>query len=250
MSARLFECLTLEPTSAAQPVITTPLGTLSLDAEVDGVVIGDLKPSAAYRLECGGYLLRWALDGITAELLLCRPQPAVSGSMTVDDCWAGMWRVRVSVPAESLKFSCLWEPGYLWTEGNPDSGEGLAAQTWEKSDQENGLLRVTVGTVDVGVLTRYAQRGLLPGRWANLLGWSYGGIVPDVRTGEVDPVVYLPEGFRFVFPALAAGEQCQVQFVVAWSSFLSAEAAKGDASTWYAVDCSPEAILLGAGCLE
>ena len=243
MSTSLFACPTLGLTADAEPKIVTPLGTLSLDAEVDGVLLGDLKPSAAYRLERGGYLLRWTLDGITAELLLCRPQPALPGNMVVNDCWAGMWRVRVSVPADPLVFSCLWEPGYLWTEGSPNSGEGLDAQTWEKSDQESGFLCVTVGTVDTDWLAGHAQRGLLPHRWADLLGWSYGG------TGKVDPVVYFPDGFRLILPALAAGEQCQVQFVAAWSSSPSAEAAESDASTWYAVDCPPEAILLATGCL-
>ena len=229
--------------------INTPLGTLFLNADVDGVQIGDLKPSAAYQLERGGYLLRWTLDGITAELLLCRAQLAPYESMAVDDCWAGIWRVQVSVPANTLMFSCLWELGYLWTEEiGPESGEGLEAQTWEKSDRDNGILRVTVGTADAEWLAGHAQHGLLPHRWSELLGMSYGGTMPDPRTGKIDPVVYLKDGFRIVLPVLAAGEQCQVQFVVAWAS-LNKEEAEDDVSTWLAVDRRPEDILSGAGCL-
>jgi hypothetical protein len=101
LSTPLFECPTLELTNAAEPKIVTPLGTLSLDAEIDGVLLGDLKPSAAYRLEHDGHLFSWTLDGFIAELLLCRPHLSLRADRAVEGCWAGMWRVRVSVPAEA-----------------------------------------------------------------------------------------------------------------------------------------------------
>lgn len=249
MPATLFVCPTLGLTADAEPKIVTPLGTLTLDAEFDGILIGDLKPSATYQLERGGHLFRWTLDGFTAELLLCRPHFSLPAGMTVDDCWAGMWRLRTSVINERPEFSCAWRPDSLWTERGPESGEGLDAQTWEA-----GPVRVTVGTMDADWLSGHANRGLLPIRWAELLGWGYGGIGADPDTGKIDPVVYLENGFRLVLPMLEAGEQCQVQFVVAWSGKPSgdgdadADADRNAVSTWFAVDRRPEEILAGVGC--
>ena len=125
MSASLFVCPTIGLAADAEPKIVTPLGTLMLDAEIDGVLIGDLKPSAAYQLERGGHLFSWTLDGFTAELLLCRPRFSLPAGMAVDECWAGMWRLRTSVINERPEFSCVWEHNYLGAAGGPDSGEGL-----------------------------------------------------------------------------------------------------------------------------
>jgi len=246
MSASLFVCPTMGLTAAAEPKIITPLGTLTLDAEFDGVVVGDLKPSAAYQLERDGHLFSWTLDGFTAELLFCRPHFTLPAGMAVDDCWAGMWRLRTSVSGGRPEFSCVWEHGSHGAAGGPDSGEGLDAQNWEDSKA-----RVTIGTVDAEEMARHASVDLLPRHWADLLGWSYGGIQPDLGTGKIDPVVYQKNGFRLILPALKAGEQCQVQFVVAWSSKGDeiAEARTDDRSTWRAVDRRPEDVMTGAGCL-
>ena len=65
-------------------------------------------------------------------------------------------------------------------------------------------------------MARHASLDLLPRRWADLLGWSYGGTMPDPGTGKIDPVVYQENGFRVILPTLEAGDKCQVQFVVAW----------------------------------
>ena len=244
MPSTLFNCLTAEPAAEARPEIITPLGTLSLDAEFDGIVIGDLKPSSAYRLEAGGLLFNWTLDGMVAELLLCRPRSLLAEHMAVTNCWAGIWRLRATVstfPGERPEFSCCWEPGYQWTEGGPYSGEGLDAQTWEDSQT-----MVTLGTIDCEWLSGQAERGLHPSRWADLLGASYGGIIPDTRNGRIDPIVYEKDGFRIVLPELNADETCQVQFVAAWAPKTDDEMI--DASTWYAADQRPEDILSGAGC--
>jgi hypothetical protein len=72
--------------------------------------------------------------------------------------------------------------------------------------------------------------------------------MPDPDTGKIDPMVYLKDGFTLVLPTLSAGEQCQVQFVVAWSS-PSREDGTDNPSTWFAVDRPPEEILSGAECL-
>ena len=244
MSEPLFKCRTLEPAPDAKPEIVTPLGTLTLDAEFGGIVIGDLKTSSSYRLELDGYLFNWTLDGVIAELLLCRPRFTLPEGMSVTDCWAGMWRLRATaaaLPGERPEFSCRWEPGYQWTEGGPNSGEGLDAQTWENADA-----LVTVGTADCDWLSGQAKRGLQPPRWTDILGWNYSGITPDAATGRIDPVVYLGDGFRLVLPELSADETCQVQFVVAWAPNTGDE--RVDASTWYAVDQRPEDIVASAAC--
>ena len=246
MPASLFVCPTLGLTADAEPEIVTPLGTLTLDAEFDGILIGDLKPSATYQLERGGHLFSWTLDGFTAELLLCRPQFSLPAGMAVDDCWAGMWRLRTSVSGERPEFSCIWVHGSHRAAVGPDSGEGLDAQSWE-----DGPTRVTIGTVDAELMARYASDGLLPPRWADLLGWSFGSTMPDPGTGKIDPVVYQENGFRIILPILEAGEKCQVQFVVAWSSRSDeiAEAWANDRSTWRAVDRRPDDMMTSAGCV-
>ena len=244
MRGKLFDCRLLEAAPDAKLEVVTPLGILTFDAEFDGVVIGDLKTSSAYRLERDGYLLNWTLDSIVAELLLCRPRFTLPEGMAVTDCWAGMWRLRATTAptssGERPEFSCRWESGYQLTEGGPNSGEWLAAQTWENAEAV-----VTIGTADGGGLAGQANIGILPHRWAKLLGDSYGGIMPDTNTGKIDPVMYLEDGFRLVLPELNAGETCQVQFVAAWAP----KTDDGEnASPWFAVDLAPEAVLAGAAC--
>ena len=250
MPISLFSCPTIGPAANAKPEIITPLGTLTFDAEFDGILLGDLKPSSQYHLEHGGNVLNWTLDDFTAELLLCRPRITLPEGMAVDDCWAAIWRLRAAMSRASMsggrpEFSCRWEPGYQWTEGGPHSGEGLDAQTWETD-----LAEVTVGTTDAEWLAGHAKLGFLPPRWADLLDFNYSGIVPDTDTGKFDPVIYLEDGFRIVLPTLEVGEMCQVQFLVAWASKASGGKAEdvGNYSTWYAVDESPEKILSGVGC--
>ena len=244
MSATLFNCQDLEAVTEAEPKIVTPLGVLAFDAEFDGIVIGDLKPSFSYCLASSAYLLNWTLDDVTAELLLCRPSITLPEGMATTDCWAGLWRLYAAPAAISgvrPEFSCRWVPGYQWTEGGPSSGEWLDAQTWE-----NAETIVTVGTADCESLAGQAKLGLLPPRWTDLLGGSYGGITPDIRNGRIDPTMYLEDGFRLVLPDLSAGETCQVQFVAAWAP--NTDEAGADACTWYAVDQNPKQVLLGAGC--
>lgn len=240
MQGKLFNCRLLEPAAVAKPEIVTPLGILTFGAEFDGIVIGDLKPSSAYHLEPGGYLFNWTLDGIVAELLLCRPHVSLAEGMSVTDCWAGMWRLRATTAATSSnerpEFVCRWESGYQWTEGGPNSGEGLDAQTWE-----NAETIVTVGTADCEWLSGHAQQGILPPRWADLLGWNYDG-----ATGKIDPVTYLKDGIQVILPELNRGEMCQIHFVVAWSPSTGDEQA--DISTWYAADQRPKDILAGTAC--
>lgn len=240
MPISVFSCPTFGPAADTKPHIVTPLGTLTLDAEFDGVLLGDLKPSSCHHLQHGGYLLNWTLNDVTAELLLCRPQ------LRCLTAWpwmiAGVWRLRAAmlktfISGERPEFSCCWEPGYHWTEGGPNSGEGLDAQTWETD-----RAKVTIGTTDAEWLAGHAKRGVLPPRWADLLDFNYGGIVPDIDTGKFDPVVYLENGFRIVLSPLESGEMCQVQFLVAWSSDVD------NVFTWFVVDQSPEEILPGIGC--
>lgn len=242
MSESLFNCKILDTAADAKPEIVTPLGVLAFDAEFDGIIIGDLKTSSSYCLERSGYLLNWTIDGVVAELLLCRPRFTLPEGMSVTDCWAGMWRLRATTaatgPDECPEFSCRWEPGYQWTEGSPETGEGLDAQTWE-----NVQTKVTVGTTDCEWLSGHAQQGILPHRWADMLGWNYGE-----TTGKIDPITYLKDGIQVILPELNMGEMCQVQFVVAWS--LSTGDEQADVSTWYAADQRPEDILAGAGCEE
>ena len=237
MRSKLFNCRILEPAAAAKPELVTPLGTLTFDAEFDGIVIGDLNPSSSHRLEPDGYLFNWTLDGIVAELLLCRPQLSLADGMSVTDCWAGMWRLRATAaatsPDERPVFVCRWEPGYQWTEGSPETGEGLDAQTWENTET-----LVTVGTADCEWLSGYAQQGILPHRWADILGWNYGG-----TTDKIDPITYLKDSIQVILPELNMDETCQIHFVVAWSPSTGDE--RADHSTWYAVDQRPKDILAG-----
>jgi hypothetical protein len=151
--------------------------------------------------------------------------------MQVDDCWATVWRLQAHEAVPASRFVSEWQPGFGWYAGGADSGQGLAAQTWN-----DGVVTVTIGTESGDWLADRAHRGdWLPRRLE-----TYYGSVFDNR---VEPFYLSARGLAVPVPVLTQGERCQIQFVVAWS-----RQGPDDAWTWYAVQHRPDQILNGAGC--
>ena len=171
------------------------------------------------------------------ELLLCRPALAPPLGMPLTDCWAALWRLRTREAILSCTFAALWEEGHAWIQGGPNSGQGLYARTWD-----DGLTEASIGTDDSeGLAYRSKSADGLPTEWepyfistAGSFDWfSLQMIHREVGDG----------GMAVPLPPLAAGQQCQIHFAVAWSP-----CAKEGAGGWSTVEVNAGQILAGAGC--
>ena len=133
----LFHCADAKPETITAPVAAqTPLGVVRLDAVLDGInVAGDL-PTQTYRLPSGGWVACWHRPGFDLELLVCRPALSLPPGMPLTDCWAALWRLRTREAISFCTFTALWEEGYTWHQGGPDSGEWLYAKAWDDGQAE------------------------------------------------------------------------------------------------------------------
>jgi hypothetical protein len=226
----LFQVENLKPSSRdIRPVVDTPLGAICIAVEIDDRR-QSRRPDFSYDLDQNRHLLIWEDNGLHAELLLIQFRPDLPSDLQIQECWAAVWRVQASENLGRCRFVAEWEDGYTWSEGGPESGEGLDAQTWW--DVAN---MVTVGTQDGESLLRRAREGdHLPARWstAESLGCSDPACLSLVEYGGSFLSVPLPE--------MRPGDLCQVHFVIAWSGV------DQDVATWFAVDQVPEVILRSA----
>ena len=170
--------------------LKTPLGTLIFS------VIADRDMSSA--------------DEVSVEIITISPELPLG--MSVESCSAGLLSARFSAPIATLQFLCQWE--HAANRGDPNSGEGLDAQSWE---DDNHI--VMVGTEDADFLSAR---------------------LPSLQICiEDEPVEYLSDGFSISLPRIPAHRPISLQFVVATN--LIPESV--DDSVWFAVDI-PHARLL------
>jgi len=234
----LFHCADAKPETVPAPAaLQTPLGVVWLDAILDGINVAEEPPSRTYRLPLGGWVACWHRPGFDLELLVCRPALSLSPHTRVTDCWAALWRLRAKATIASSTFVAIWEDRYIWTRGGPDSGEWLYAKAWD-----DGQTEVYIVTDDSeGLAYRSKSADGLPTEWepyfistAGSFDWfSLQMIHREVGDG----------GMAVPLPPLAAGQQCQIHFAVAWSPY-----AKEGAGGWYTVEVNAGQILAGAGC--
>jgi len=229
---KLFNCEQNPRLASIFPAgVDTPLGKVLLNVKIDKVQIEAIKATESYQLQNDTHFLCWYQDDFDLELLIGRPVLHLPVPAIVQDCIAGMWRLKPHKDLENILFTAEWSPGYSWRKGSPDSGEGLYAKTWW--DKGN---TVSIGTEDEKWLAfRASRNAMLPPRLENYF-----------KQGFFDELVHydLQEtGLPIPIASLRVGELCQVHFSVAWSDNVS-----GDASTWYAVKCSPTDILDGCEC--
>ncbi len=234
----LFRCADARPEAVAVPVaLQTPLGVVRLDAILDGINVAQEPPSQTCRLPSGGGIICWHRPGFDLELLLCRPALTPPLGTPSTDGWAALWRLRARETIASSTFVAIWEEGYAWTQGGPNSGQGLYAKTWD-----DGRTEASIGTDDSeGLANRAKCADGLPSEWepyfrstANSFDWFSLQMV-HYEVGD--------RGVPVPLPPLAAGQQCQIHFAVAWSP-----CAVGEARGRYAVEVNAGQILAGAGC--
>lgn len=234
----LFGCSDAKPETIPTPAaLPTPLGVVRLNAVLDGVNVAEEPPTQTYRLPSGGWIACWHRPGFDLELLLCGPTLSVPPEMPLTDYWAALWRLRARTTIASSTFIAIWEDGYAWTQGGPNSGEGLYAKTWD-----DGQTEVSIGTEDGDILAWHSKMaGGLPTEWE-----PYFRSTPNNFDWFSLQRVHYEVGDRGIpvpLPPLETDQQCQIHFAIAWSPY-----AKGGAGDWYAVDVSGEQILTGAGC--
>lgn len=154
----LFRCGNAKPAGVPAPTtLNTPLGAVRFDAVLDGESMADEAPTRMHQLVAGGRLVCWHRQEFDLELLVCRPVPSRSSQKGLTDCWAGLWRLRAQTTIASCTFTAVWEEGYTWLGGGPDTGQGLYAKTWE-----DGQTEVSIGTEDEQALaTRSHQLSVL-----------------------------------------------------------------------------------------
>ena len=215
----------------ATPVIDTPSGNVALQASL-GSWSTALTTADALENAAGSKILRWESAVGRAELLLCRPQISLPGDLEVSDCWAGLWRVSPYVDVDSCGFEARWQPGHSWSNGGPDSGQDLDAQTWT-----DGVVRVSMGTHDGTAVLARAQAGDgLPKIWGS------AAALRCIDAACSDLVRYDATSLFVPLPSLSVSEQAQIHFAIAWAPDI-----EHDASTWFAVDVQHAEILAGVG---
>lgn len=208
----------LGPTHNNPLQLETPLGNIVLDIRINHSLVGQQHLSGVQSTASGDLLSRWKMDDCMIELVGANFDPILPSGMTVDGCFAWVWRIWV-LEDLNLNLSCSLD---TTLEASPEPGEDLVVQSFE-----NTLTKLSIGTEDEDALTFRAKNH----------DWVRGfesRITPD----HID---YIDHGITVRFHLLA-GNQLQIQFVIAWSS----REDRG-ISTWYAAEQSSEVILNQAG---
>jgi hypothetical protein len=234
----LFRCADAKPETVPAPAaLPTPLGVVRFDAALDGINVSEEPPFQTYRLPSGGSVACWHRPGFDLELLLCRPTLSLPPEMPLTDCWAALWRLRARTTIASSTFITIWEEEYTWTQGGPDSGEGLYAKAWDDGQNE-----VLIVTEDGDSLARRSTKADgLPPEWE-----PYFRSIPNNFDWFSLQMVHYEVGDRGIpvpLPPLEVGQQCQVHFNLAWFP----EGGDGRISC-YDLELSAGQILTVAGC--
>ena len=145
------------------------------------------------------------LEGAEHRIELLKPSVELPPGMSVDGVVAAILIVAADSTTPAFRFGCTWEQAP--TAGDPESGECLDAQSWDRDGH-----RVTVGTEDFDALSdRLPQIGFTESRY---------------------PVSYAHDGLTIRVPTGTAASMLSLHFVIAWRSLPDPE----DCSTWFAVD--------------
>ena len=232
-SVNLFHCADAKPETVPAPAtLQTPLGVVRLDAILDGLNVAEEPPTQTYRLPSGGWAACWHQPDFDLELLLCHPVLSLPPGMPLTDGWAALWRLRARATIASSTFVAIWEKGYTWTRGGPDSSEWLYAKAWD-----DGQTEVYIVTGDERALAAQSRRGDgLPQEWepyflptADNFDWFFLQMV-HYEVGD--------RGIPIPLPPLEPGQQCQVHFNLSW--FPEGEDGR--------LELSAKQALTGAGC--
>jgi len=224
---QLFENLGFSASTSQLLAIETPLGAITSSLAVDSHLLTFENASHFYSLETDGFAARWELSSGVAEVVISRPSLIREDWEEITDCWAFLWRFKTLQPVKKLIVEGSWMSGYAWSDGGPDSGQNLDAQTWD-----DGQTTVSLGTEgDDALFVRAEANDWLPQRFVHQSTDEY----------TLSLVRYLDKGLAIDFGKVFPNELVQAHFVVAWSPY-NAESM----GTYNAVELYAEHILEGA----
>lgn len=206
------------PTCNINPLmVETPLGRMRFNCSFNAKSLSNVRPQTTFLLNHNSILSSWTFEECDIEFLCLNFSPKLPLGMHVDNCFAGVWKIKTLGKRTSIKLSGCLE---TQVKPNPESGECLLAQSFEDS-----AIKLTIGTEDEEALVaRASEKNWLPLHFKDSL--------------KPDNVRYENQGLEIVLPESGRNDLIQVHFIVAWTSKIF-----DTISTWYAVDQSPEYFL-------
>nr|MDQ3579580.1 hypothetical protein [Actinomycetota bacterium] len=177
------------PEAAGIPPIATPLGPVHLGCVVGRAVAG--IPDEVRTLPSGASLAQWLWPGhAVARLVWGRIPPFVVPHLRefVNECWGAVWSIRALSLVKSLTVSAVLTALPGDARGGPDTGERLAAVTYETADT-----KLSIGTHDEYALDGRAYAVLpwarppVPRAWAEPMAAWCEPTAPtwDIRSGTI-----------------------------------------------------------------
>jgi hypothetical protein len=222
------DCYTSSDMNASAQ-LSTPLGHLERR-----YIINSGDNPLRQQLPCYRHLSRncaiyqWASPGYVLEELLVQFTPAALTRPADIHCQALVVRLQAMASVQAFDGELSWLPGYRWTDGFGEPGEGLEARCWA-GDVGN----VTIGTEDSEYLAvRSRSEKWMPRRLAAYF-----------ETHKDDVVKVRRDSLSIHLPELEVGERVQFQFVIA-----SGPRKDDDTTLWLAVDQPPDALLAAGDC--
>jgi len=223
-NSKLFK-LPFEHTQESLPpkAVDSPTGPVVLEAKLNSRDLCKEPANIIGTILNTAQIFIWDKKDYQLEVLRVMHKPSLPEGMEVDCCITFLCRFKNLSPQLSTEFACRLKFEEEILDGEPESGEGLIAQSWQSAHT-----RLTIGTEDEEyLLARANRKNSLPQRFAkeSLL--------------SSDSIDYLSDGIKLTLPPFLKSEEGQIQFVIAWSSLHKPD----DVSTWFAVDIDPDEIL-------
>jgi len=227
---RLFQSNRYVPASVEDNAhLPTPLGTLVKCNRIHPEVEVLQLSKEGYRHSNGtATIYQWVSSQCILEELLLTFAPQKTLWSEKPLCQAVITRIEALTSHLSTCLSLSWAPGFRWTEGYPESGEGLAARSWvDKS------WKVTVGTEDPEYLASRAKMGR----------WMPPRLHSTIEANPEEIIRITEDSMSICIPELQQGERLQLQFILA-----SCHRHNDELETWFAVDQDPSNMLQLADC--
>ncbi len=205
-------------------IYPSPLGKIHFSLIINEKRIENFKPLET-RCFQKTIVSTWEIESCHIELLQTHFEPKIPSSMKVDDCLAGIWRIKCFAEEVKPIFKVILSSNSsLELNGIVESGEGLVSISFENTD-----MYLSIGTEDEDYLNNRALEN------QGMPNHFFGKIFSSA-------IEILANGIAVSLPCLKVQDCIQIQFIVA----LSSKKHHKD-SCWFSVEQSPEHILKRAG---
>jgi len=201
-------------------IYSTIFGEIYFNLTINNKEIGGVKSLEIISFN-NSIVSRWDLENCHVEFLQTHFKPKIPTSMHVDNCLAGIWRIKCFKEDILPVFKTTLNPNSLFeSNGELESGEGVISIRFE-----NHEMQLFIGTEDEDYLNNRAF----------LNEWMPNHLSGKISSDSIKP---LKNGLEVSLPILKKQDCIQIQFVVASSSNKHHKD-----SCWFAVEQSPEYIL-------